>query len=132
MSVKINLSFLANVNFTDKNTPKIFSWCSLVSIVSDYRQDDRGSIPGRRKNSPFSLCVQTISEVHTASYPKGIVVFSRGVKLDPKVKLAAYSRGQELDEDITPLPLRVCIPVAGQLSFFFLLTSIILAIIVVV
>jgi hypothetical protein len=44
------------------------SWGSSVSIVFDYRLDNRGSIPGRGKGI-FSLCVQTRSEAHPASYP---------------------------------------------------------------
>jgi hypothetical protein len=44
---------------------------SSVSIVSDYRLDDRGSIPGRGKGFSSSLFVQTSSEAHPASYPMG-------------------------------------------------------------
>jgi hypothetical protein len=42
---------------------------SSVSIVSDYRLDHRGSIPGRAKLFSSSLCVQTSSEAHAASCP---------------------------------------------------------------
>jgi hypothetical protein len=42
-----------------------------VSTVSDYRLDDRGSIPGRGKVFFLSLCVQTKSEDHPVSYPMG-------------------------------------------------------------
>jgi hypothetical protein len=42
---------------------------SSVSIVSDYALDDRGSIPDRGFFS--SLCVQTGSSSHPASYPMG-------------------------------------------------------------
>jgi hypothetical protein len=48
-----------------------------VSIVSDYELDDRGSIPDRGRG--FSLCVQTGSGAHPASYPMGTgVPFPRG------------------------------------------------------
>jgi hypothetical protein len=43
------------------------SWVSSVSVVSDYRLNDRGSIPARGKYFSCSLCVQTRSEVHPAS-----------------------------------------------------------------
>jgi hypothetical protein len=46
-------------------------WGSLVSIMSDYKLDDWGSIPGRR------LCVQTSCEAHPASYPVRTGVFSQ-------------------------------------------------------
>jgi hypothetical protein len=40
--------------------------------MSDYILDDRGSIPGRGSGFFFwSLCVQTSSKVHPASYPMG-------------------------------------------------------------
>jgi hypothetical protein len=43
-------------------------WGSSVSAVSDYRLDDRGSIPAEVKDFSSSLCVQTTSEAHPASY----------------------------------------------------------------
>jgi hypothetical protein len=40
--------------------------------VSDYGLDDRGSIPGRGRGFfSSSLCVQTSSGAHPASYPMG-------------------------------------------------------------
>jgi hypothetical protein len=48
-----------------------WSWGSSVIIVSDYRLDDRGSIPGRGKGFSCSLCVQTGSGAHPAPYPMG-------------------------------------------------------------
>jgi hypothetical protein len=46
--------------------------CSSVSIVSDYRLDNQGSIPCRDKGFvSSSLYVETSSEVHPASYPTG-------------------------------------------------------------
>jgi hypothetical protein len=53
------------------------NWGSSVSIVSDYRQDERGSIPGRGKIFFSILSVQTSSGSHPASYPMGIVGKSR-------------------------------------------------------
>jgi len=44
---------------------------SLGSILSDYRLDDRGSIRDRGKGFSSSLCAQTSSEAHSASYPMG-------------------------------------------------------------
>jgi hypothetical protein len=47
----------------------------------DFRLDDRGSIPGRGKTFfSITLCVQTTSEAHPASYPMGTGVLSSGVK----------------------------------------------------
>jgi hypothetical protein len=40
-------------------------------VVSDYRLDDRSSIPGREKNFSSGLCIQTSSETHPASYSTG-------------------------------------------------------------
>jgi hypothetical protein len=42
-----------------------------VSVVSDYKLDDRSMITGRGKGLSSSLCVQMSSEVHPASYPIG-------------------------------------------------------------
>jgi hypothetical protein len=36
--------------------------------MSDYKLDDKGSIPGTGKGFVVSLCVQTSSEAHPASY----------------------------------------------------------------
>jgi hypothetical protein len=49
------------------------SWDCSVSIVFDYRLDDRGSIAGRGNGLYFSssLCVQTSSEAHPASFQIG-------------------------------------------------------------
>jgi hypothetical protein len=45
---------------------------SSVSMVSDYRLDDRGLIPGRGKGSfLLASCVQISSEAHPDSYPVG-------------------------------------------------------------
>jgi hypothetical protein len=50
---------------------------SSVSIVSDYRLDDQGSILVRCKLFSFSLCVQTSSEAYSDSYPIGTGVKAR-------------------------------------------------------
>jgi hypothetical protein len=39
----------------------------IHNIVSDYRLDDWGSIPGRGKDFPLASCVHTSSEAHPAS-----------------------------------------------------------------
>jgi hypothetical protein len=44
---------------------------SSGSIVYDYGLEDRGSIPDRAEDFSSSLCVQTGSEAHPASYPMG-------------------------------------------------------------
>jgi hypothetical protein len=44
---------------------------SSVSFVSDYGLDDRGSISDRGRIFSSSLCVQTGSGAHPASYPMG-------------------------------------------------------------
>jgi hypothetical protein len=49
----------------------LLSWGSSVSIVSDYRMDDRGRSPAEVKYISPILCVQTRSEAHPASYPMG-------------------------------------------------------------
>jgi hypothetical protein len=46
---------------------KNYEACSSDSIVSEYRLDDRG----RGKEFSSSLCVQTSSEAHPASYQIG-------------------------------------------------------------
>jgi hypothetical protein len=48
-------------------------WCL------DYRLDERGSIPGRGKDLSSSLCVQTSSDAHPASFPT-----STGSKARPR------------------------------------------------
>jgi hypothetical protein len=52
---------------------------SSVSTVSDYRLDDRGSIPSEAKYFSSSLCVQTGSEAHPAFCTMGTGVLSPGV-----------------------------------------------------
>jgi hypothetical protein len=47
----------------------IRSWSSSVSIVSDYRLDDRVRSPAEAKDFSSSLCVQTSSQAHPASCP---------------------------------------------------------------
>jgi hypothetical protein len=42
-----------------------------VSIVSDYGLNDRALIPSRGKGFSSSLCIQTSSGAHQASYPMG-------------------------------------------------------------
>jgi hypothetical protein len=45
--------------------------------VSDYRLDDWGSVPAEAKDFSSSLCVQTSSEAHPASYSVGTGVLFR-------------------------------------------------------
>jgi hypothetical protein len=62
----------------------LWSWGGSVSIVSDYRPDDLGSIPARGKDSFFSLCVQT-SSLGPPRYLSNVYLgsFSPGAKRDP-------------------------------------------------
>jgi hypothetical protein len=50
---------------------KLEGWGSSVSTVSDYRQDDRDSIPAEAEDFSSNLCVQTGSGAHPASCPVG-------------------------------------------------------------
>jgi hypothetical protein len=67
----------------------------LISIiVSDYRLDDRAigvRSPSEVKDFCPSLCVQTGSEAHPASYLTVTVVLSPGVKRGRGVTLASHS-----------------------------------------
>jgi hypothetical protein len=65
-------------------------WGSSVSIVSDYKMYDQGSIPGRGKGFSSSLCVQTGSEAHPASCPVGIGGPFSGVKCGRNVTLTTH------------------------------------------
>jgi hypothetical protein len=56
-----------------------FPFVINYNTVSDYGLDDRGSNTGRGKGYFSSLCVQTGSGAHLASYPMGTgVSFPRG------------------------------------------------------
>jgi hypothetical protein len=54
-----------------KHLLPIKSPASSVSTMSDYRMDGQGSIPVEAKGFSCSLCVQTSSKAHPASYPMG-------------------------------------------------------------
>jgi hypothetical protein len=100
---------------------------SSLSIVSDYRLEDKGSIPGRGKGFFSSLCIQDNSEAHSASYllgtgghfPRGKAWPGRGADHSPlssadvKNKLELYSS-----------PLNACMVSSGSalLYFIFLLS----------
>jgi hypothetical protein len=69
------------------------SCCSSVSIVSDYRLDNRASgigSPAEAEGFSSSLCVQTSSEAHPVSYPVGTFVLSSGVKRGRAVTLTTH------------------------------------------
>jgi hypothetical protein len=72
--------------------------------------DGRGSIPAEAKDSSSSLCVQTGSEVHPASYP--VSTGGRGVILTTQPHLVPRSRVSS--SYISPPHCR-CMAVAGQL-----------------
>jgi hypothetical protein len=52
-------------------------------LVSDYRLDSQGSIPGRGKGFSSSLCAQTSSEAHPASCTMGTEGNFTGYKARP-------------------------------------------------
>jgi hypothetical protein len=56
------------------------TWDSSIHTVSDYRLDDRGSIPAEENIISSSLFVQIISEFHTTSDTMGNVVPFPGSK----------------------------------------------------
>jgi hypothetical protein len=69
--------------------PDYYGAAVAVSIVSDYGLDDRGSIPDREDFSS-SLCVQTGSGAHPASYSLGIGGPFPGVKRGRGVTLTTH------------------------------------------
>jgi hypothetical protein len=82
------------------------SWSSSVSVVSDHRLDDRGSIPGRGKVLTLCLCVKIFPKAHPQSYAiEGTltqVKSGRGVTLTTHPNLMPRQR---MNRIITPLPL---------------------------
>jgi hypothetical protein len=64
-----------SIAFTSRNeeffsVDVFYVWIGVVqSVVSDYRLDDWGSIPGRGRGFFLLACVQTGTEAHPASYP---------------------------------------------------------------
>jgi hypothetical protein len=93
---------------THIHTINIDIWGTSVSVVSDYRLDEPGSIPGRRKDFYSSLCVQTSSEAHPASYPMSIstgVKRGRGVTLTTHLHLVPRLRKCR---SYSPIPLGAC------------------------
>jgi hypothetical protein len=96
------------------------SWGSSVSIVSDYRLDDRGSMPGRGKGFFCSLCIQSSSEVHPASYPMSTGCPFLGVKRGRGATLTTHPhlvpRSKMNRSYISSSPWRLN-GVAGQLYF---------------
>jgi hypothetical protein len=68
----------------------LFLMFPSVSIVSDYRPDDRDSIPAEAKDFSSSRCVQTNSGAHTSSYPMGIGEPSPGEKRCRGVTLTCH------------------------------------------
>jgi hypothetical protein len=80
------------------------SWGSSINIVSDYRLNDQGLISSRgKKDLSSSLCVQTNSEAHLASYAMGTWVTFPGVKHDRGITLTTHPH-------IVPVSLLLCPP----------------------
>jgi hypothetical protein len=99
----------------------VISSGSSVSIVSDYRLANRAigvQSPAEAKYFSSSLCVQTGSEAHPASYPMGTVGPSPGVKRGRGVTLTTHlyivSRSRKSGSYTHP-PLAACMAVTGQL-----------------
>jgi hypothetical protein len=65
------LSKWSQLNAEQTLVTLIRSWASSVSIVSDYRLDDRGSTPGEANYFFSSLCVQTGLEAQPSSCTMG-------------------------------------------------------------
>jgi hypothetical protein len=91
---------------------------SSVSILSDYRLDDRGSIPS-------SVCVQTSSEAHPASCLMGSDDYFSGGKARPGRELTSHPhvvpRSRLSTSYITSSPWRL-LGSAGSLYFTLHLT----------
>jgi hypothetical protein len=90
-----------------------WSWGSSVS-QSDYRLDDRGSIPGKGKGFSSGLCVETSSEFHPASCSMGTgvpfpgVERSRGMTLTTRSHLQLRSRISRSYTSSPPCRLHGC------------------------
>jgi hypothetical protein len=63
---------------------------SSVSIVSDCRLDDRGSISAGAKDFSSSLCIQPGSGAHPASYPVSTRVLSLGARHSQGMMLTTH------------------------------------------
>jgi hypothetical protein len=99
---------------------KHVNWGSSVSIVSDYRLDDQGLIPGRGKYFYSSLCVQTgwgppsfLSNGYRGSFPG--VKARLGRDADHSPPLVPRSRRSR---SYTSCPFGACMAIAGRLYFF--------------
>jgi hypothetical protein len=69
----INRTLIIAINVT-------FRYDSSVGVATDYRLEDRGSIPCRDLRFPLPHSVQRGSGANTASYPKVTGASSHGVK----------------------------------------------------
>jgi hypothetical protein len=88
-----------------------------VSVVSDYRLDDKGSMQGRSKESSlYPLC----SEQLWGSYPINTGVLSPGVKRGWVVTLTTHPLlvpRSRMSRSCISFPYVACMAVAGQLYF---------------
>jgi hypothetical protein len=73
------------------NVSSSAEYLKLVSIVSDYIPDDRGSIRYRGKGFFSSLCVQTSSEAHPSLLSNGYGGPFPGVKRGQDVTLTSHT-----------------------------------------
>jgi hypothetical protein len=87
------MSCTKEFSYIIKDNPTNWSRGSSGSIVSDYGLDDRVievRSPTGAEDFSSSLCVQTGSEAHPASYPMGIRGPFPGSKARPGVTLTTH------------------------------------------
>jgi hypothetical protein len=72
---------------------------SSVSVVSDYRLDDRGSFLGKGTELSSSICVQTSSEAHPVSCTVGTGGPLPGVKRGRGVTLITHLESAEVKNE---------------------------------
>jgi hypothetical protein len=99
MSAAINFAITSDSEPDFKNITKVVFFKVIVSrgssgtIVSDYGLDDRAievRSPTGAENFSSSLCVQTGSGAHPASYQMGTGVISPGIKRGRGVTLTTH------------------------------------------
>jgi hypothetical protein len=76
-------------NYLTKYTYSM-SWCSSVSIVSDYGLDDRGSIPGRDRIFPLASVSRPALRPTEPPVQWVLGVLSPGVKRGRGVNLTTH------------------------------------------
>jgi hypothetical protein len=91
--------------------------------VSDYRLDNRSSIPGRDNGLTSGFSVPTSSETHSASHPMSTGVSFPGIKAQPRhdadhsLHLVLRSRMNTSNTSSAPWCLYGCSGTALRLTF---------------